>query len=40
MKKKIRYHVAMILLRISILFAAMDNWLWTKHRNLLKKNRD
>lgn len=40
MKKKIRYRVAMILLRISILFAAVDNWLWTKHRNLLKKNRD
>ena len=40
MKKKIRYYVAMILLYASKPFAAIESWLWTKHRDLLHKNRD
>lgn len=40
MKRKIRYHLAMALLHASKPFAAIDNWLWTKHRDLLRKNRD
>jgi hypothetical protein len=30
----------MILLYASKPFAAIENWLWAKHRQLLDKNRD
>jgi hypothetical protein len=30
----------MILLYASKPFAAIESWLWTKHRDLLHKNRD
>lgn len=40
MKRKIRYHLAMILLHASKPFMIIGNWLWAKHRDLLAKNQD
>ncbi len=40
MKKKIRYHVAMILLHASKPFSAIGNALYMMHCKVIRKNRE